>query len=523
MLNRIFLIVLDSLGAGEAPDAAAYGDEGSHTLRAISTRPGFAIPNLRALGIGNINGLSFLGPVPKPIAAHGRLREVSAGKDTTTGHFEISGVVMNAPLPTYPDGFPDEIIAEFSRQVGRGVLCNKPASGTAVIAEYGEEHLRTGDLIVYTSADSVFQIAAHESIVPPEQLYAYCRIARKILVGEHGVGRVIARPFIGEPGNFTRTPRRHDFSIEPPETTMLDMLSEAGLETIGVGKINDIFAGRGISRTTSTTSNADGLAKTMALADEDWRGICFVNLVDFDSAYGHRNDADGYARALTEFDTWLGEFLPKLGAGDCLMITADHGCDPSTPSIDHSREYTPLLIAGPGIAPTQLGTQDGFYRIAATVASGFGIAHKWGEPLLDLSAEPSDAQRLVEAATEAMGRAYAPYSHFKVGAALLDTDGRIWQGCNIENASYSPTICAERAAIASAVASGVRKFAAIAIVGGHAGEIEGICAPCGVCRQVLSEFCPASMPVYLGKKDGWMTLTVGALLPLSFMLNESEG
>ena len=384
MLNRLFLIVLDSLGAGEAPDAAAYGDVGSHTLRAICRTPGFSIENLRALGIGNIDGLNFLGPTPAPRAAHARLRECSAGKDTTTGHFEISGIVMPAPLPTYPDGFPDEIIAKFSRQTGRGVLCNKPASGTAVIEEFGAEHMRTGDLIVYTSADSVFQIAAHEAVVPVETLYEYCRIARKILVGEHGVGRVIARPFIGEPGSFTRTARRHDYSIEPPAPTMLDLFAANGLDTIAVGKINDIFAGRGVSRAIPTAGNDDGMAKTMALADEEFRGLCFVNLVDFDSSYGHRNDAVGYGTALTRFDGWLGDFLPRLREGDALIITADHGCDPATPSTDHSREYVPLLIYGKGIPAAQLGTRDGFFRIAATAADAFGLDHPWGEPLIRL-------------------------------------------------------------------------------------------------------------------------------------------
>ncbi len=385
MLERVFLIVLDSLGAGEAPDAAAYGDAGSHTLRAICRTPDFSIEHLRSLGIGNIDGLNFLGPVPTPRAAHARLRECSAGKDTTTGHFEISGVVMPSPLPTYPNGFPDEIIEAFKKETGRDVLCNRPASGTAVIAEYGEEHLRTGALIVYTSADSVFQIAAHEDIVPPDQLYAYCRIARRMLVGEHGVGRVIARPFVGQPGTFTRTANRHDFSIEPPADTLLDLLKQNGLDTIAVGKINDIFAGRGVSRAIPTAGNDDGMQKTSAVADENFRGLCFVNLVDFDSSYGHRNDVNGYGAALTRFDAWLGSFLPKLRPNDVLMITADHGCDPSTPSTDHSREYVPLLICGDRVSPENFGTKEGFFRIAATVAAGFGLSNPWGEPLTRLS------------------------------------------------------------------------------------------------------------------------------------------
>ena len=384
MLQRVFMIVLDSLGAGEAPDAAAYGDTGSHTLRAICRTPQFCIDRLRALGIGNIDALNFLGPVPHPLAAHGKLRECSAGKDTTTGHFEIAGVVMPAPLPVYPNGFPAEIIDAFSRETGRGVLCNAPASGTAVIEALGETHMKTGDLIVYTSADSVFQIAAHEEIVPPEELYAYCRIARRLLVGEHGVGRVIARPFIGQPGNFTRTANRHDFSIEPPAVTLLDILQEAGLDTIGIGKISDIFAGRGISRSIPTAGNDDGMNKTDAMLAEDFRGLCFVNLVDFDSSYGHRNDADGYGAALSRFDAWLGRFISGMREDDLLIITADHGCDPSTASTDHSREYVPVLIYGNGTPAQNLGTQDSFFRIAATVASGFGLAHPFGDPLLAL-------------------------------------------------------------------------------------------------------------------------------------------
>lgn len=521
MFKRVFLIVLDSLGAGEAPDAAAYGDCGSHTLRSICRVPGFCVDHLRALGLGNIDGLNFLGPVPSPLAAHARLRERSAGKDTTTGHFELAGVVMPAPLPTYPNGFPQAIIDEFSRRTGRGVLCNRPASGTAVIEEYGEAHLRTGDLIVYTSADSVFQIAAHEDIVPVEQLYAYCRIARQILVGEHGVGRVIARPFVGQPGSFTRTPRRHDFSIEPPAQTMLDLLHDAGLDTIAVGKINDIFAGRGVSRAIPTAGNADGMAKTLALADEDFHGLCFVNLVDFDSSYGHRNDVPGYGAALTQFDAWLGEFLPHLREDDALIITADHGCDPATPSTDHSREYVPCLIYGKAVQPNNLGTRDGFFHVAATVAAGFGLAHPWGQPLAEFAPQPYAGQALVDAAAEAMGRAYAPYSHFHVGAALLDQNGRIWTGCNIENASYPVTICAERAALSAAVSAGVREFAAIAVVGGPEGKIDGTCTPCGLCRQALREFCSAETPVYLGHADGITTLTLGELLPYSFTLGEN--
>ena len=369
MLNRLFLIVLDSLGAGEAPDAAAYGDVGSHTLRAICRTPGFSIENLRALGIGNIDGLNFLGPTPAPRAAHARLRECSAGKDTTTGHFEISGIVMPAPLPTYPDGFPEEILKPFREQTGRGVLANAPWSGTAVIEEYGAEHMRTGDLIVYTSADSVFQIAAHEDIVPPEQLYEYCRIARKLLQGKHGVGRVIARPFVGQPGSFQRTANRHDFSLEPSRVLLPEAVKNAGLASIGVGKIHDIFAGVGLTEHVYNKSNANGLEHTSSYAAKDFTGLCFVNLVDFDSQYGHRRDIDGYARALSEFDAWLPGFLAQLGDEDVLIVTADHGCDPGyEATTDHTREYVPVLVMGKQIKPVDLGTRKTFADLAATVA-----------------------------------------------------------------------------------------------------------------------------------------------------------
>ena len=373
-MKRVFLIVLDSVGAGAAPDAAAFGDAGAHTLRSVAASEKCHIPNLRALGLGHVAGLDFIGQTERPTGAVCRLRELSQGKDTTIGHWELAGLVSERPLPTYPQGFPKELLDEFSRRTERGVLCNLPYSGTEVIADYGAEHLRTGDLIVYTSADSVFQIAAHEDLVPPEELYRYCRIARELLVGEHGVGRVIARPFIGEAGNFRRTANRHDFSIEPPRATLLDALLAAGRDVIGIGKIGDIFVGRGLSESHYTHSNAEGMSMLTDMAKRDFSGLCFANLVDFDMIFGHRRDVDGYASALTEFDAWLGGFLPMLGAEDLVMITADHGCDPAfLASTDHTREYVPLLIAGDGVDSVNLGTIDGFGVVAATVAEALGV------------------------------------------------------------------------------------------------------------------------------------------------------
>ncbi len=373
-MKRVFLIVLDSLGIGAMPDSEQFGDVGVNTLAACARTNQLHIPNLIQAGLGNIDGVTCLPKTDTPTGAVARLQEASRGKDTTIGHWEIAGIVSEMPLPTYPNGFPEEILEPFRRQTGRGVLANAPWSGTAVIEAYGQEHIRTGDLIVYTSADSVFQIAAHEEIVPPEQLYEYCRIARKLLQGKHGVGRVIARPFVGTPGQFVRTANRHDFSLEPPRQTLLDALQKAGLATIGVGKIQDIFAGRGLSEYVYNKSNADGMAHTAAYAQKEFTGLCFVNLVDFDMHFGHRRDAEGYAKALTEFDRWLGDFLPTLGQEDAVFITADHGCDPSyTATTDHTREYVPLLVLGKGIRPVNLGTRSSFADIAATVGELFGI------------------------------------------------------------------------------------------------------------------------------------------------------
>lgn len=367
--------MLDSFGVGEMPDAADFGDKGTNTLRSISASDKFRIKNLKSLGLFNIDGVDFLEGVENPKAAYGKIAELSKGKDTTTGHWEIGGIISETPMPTFPEGFPREILDEFSKRTGRGILCNKPYSGTAVIKDYGMEQLETGKLIVYTSADSVFQIAANESIIPVEELYEYCRIARGILQGEYGVGRVIARPFIGDsPDNFERTPKRHDFSLEPPKDTMLDYISRAGLETLAVGKISDIFAGKGITDRVFTSGNTDGMAKTLEYMSRDFEGLCFINLVDFDMLYGHRNNVEGYAAALTEFDLWLEKALPLLRDDDIFIITADHGCDPGyTISTDHSREYIPIIVFGKSIAPVNLGTQSGFCNIAKTVCEYLGV------------------------------------------------------------------------------------------------------------------------------------------------------
>ena len=373
-MKRIFLIVLDSFGIGQMPDSESFGDAGVNTLAACATSDKLSIPNMIAAGLGNIDGVSCLPRVSAPTGAYARLTEASMGKDTTIGHWEIAGIVSSDPLPTYPEGFPDEILEPFKVATGRGVLANAPWSGTAVIDEYGAEHMRTGDLIVYTSADSVFQIAAHEDIVPIEQLYEYCHIARKLLVGKHGVGRVIARPFVGTPGNFKRTANRHDYSLEPPKDTLLDAAQKAGLASIGVGKIYDIFAGKSVTEHVYNKSNANGMEHALNFADRDFTGLCFVNLVDFDMLYGHRRDIDGYANALTEFDAWLPSLLEKLTDDDIVMITADHGCDPAyTATTDHTREYVPLLVLGKQVKPVNLGTRSSFADIAATVAELLNI------------------------------------------------------------------------------------------------------------------------------------------------------
>lgn len=375
MAKRVFIIVLDSFGVGAAPDAADFGDTGANTLSSCAKTGKLCVPNMQKLGLFNIDGVSAGEKVHEPVGAYLKISERSKGKDTTTGHWEISGLVSEKPFPTFPEGFPQEVIDKFKAATGRGVLCNKPYSGTKVIADYGGEHLRTGDLIVYTSADSVFQIAAHESVVPPEKLYEYCRMAREILTGKYAVGRVIARPFEGE-YPFTRTPRRHDFSLVPPKDTMLDCLSRQGYDVIGVGKIYDIFAGKGLTKYVRDIGNLCDMSHTASFQSIPFHGLCFTNLVDFDMSFGHRRDPEGYAMALSEFDVWLGTFLEKMLPDDVLFITADHGCDPCYTGTDHTRECIPVLISGDGIKPGNLGTRACFGDIGATVLELLGAEGK---------------------------------------------------------------------------------------------------------------------------------------------------
>ena len=373
--KRVFLIVLDSFGIGNAPDADKFGDEGSNTLLSISKSEKFDMPTMASLGFFNIDGVDYLPSSRRPKASFARLIEASNGKDTTIGHWEIAGVESENPLPVYPDGFPPEVVEQYEKLTGRKVLCNKPYSGTQVIDDYGEEHMKTGDLIVYTSADSVFQVAAHEEVVSVEQLYEYCQMARDMLTGKHAVGRVIARPFVGSgKGSFTRTKNRHDYSLKPPKKTSLDYIKEAGLDVIGVGKIYDIFDGEGISEKIKTANNDEGMKVAIDLAKRDFNGLAFINLVDFDMVYGHRNNVEGYAQAATDFDKALAEMLPLLREDDLLIITADHGCDPGTPSTDHSRECVPLIMYGKNIpGGKNLGTIKSFAHIGATVADYLGV------------------------------------------------------------------------------------------------------------------------------------------------------
>lgn len=375
--RRIFLIVLDSFGIGAMEDAAAFGDQGCNTFKTITNVKEYDTPNMKKMGLFNIDGVDYLEKEQSPIGCFGRMAEQSNGKDTTIGHWEIAGIVSETPFPVYPQGFPEDILAPFRKETGRDVLCNKPYSGIDVLEDYGQQHIDTGALIVYTSADSVFQIAAHESVVPIEQLYQYCQVARKLLTGKHRVGRVIARPFTGAYPNFKRTTNRHDFSLLPPRHTMLDVLQKAGYATYGIGKIYDIFAGQGIADTQHIVSNEDGMRKTIAMLDKDFEGLCFVNLVDFDMVYGHRNNIVGYANAATEFDRQLGAFMQRMQDRDILMITADHGCDPGHAGTDHTREYTPYLVYGSDIqAGTNLGTRKTFADIAATILDIMGLENQ---------------------------------------------------------------------------------------------------------------------------------------------------
>jgi len=370
--HRVTWIVLDSVGIGEMPDAAAYGDSGSDTLGNIARKRPLNLPNLASLGLGNIKPLPRINPADHPSAAFGRCALASPGKDTTTGHWEMAGIHLAKPFPLYPNGFPVEIMQEFERKIGRGTLGNYAASGTEIIKELGEEHVRTGKPIIYTSADSVFQVAAHEEVIPLWELYKICETAREMLRGPFEVGRVIARPFIGAPGHFTRTPNRHDYAVPPPKGMLLDQLEAAAVRIFSVGKIFDVFLGRGIQDHEKTKNNADGMAKTLGALDDLDRGLIFVNLVDFDQLYGHRNDVEGYARALEEFDAWLPSLYGKLSNGDLVILTADHGCDPTTPSTDHSREYVPLLAYRPrNKEGVDLGLRSTLSDIGQTVADNF--------------------------------------------------------------------------------------------------------------------------------------------------------
>lgn len=372
--RRVFLIILDSLGIGSMPDAKEYGDEGSNTLKAIVSSDEYDTPNLRKLGLFNIDGIDYCEKEPFPQASFARMSEMSKGKDTTIGHWEICGCISESSLPVYKDGFPNEIIYKFSDLTGREVICNKPYSGTQLLLDYGQEHEKTGALIVYTSADSVFQIAAHEDIVPLEELYKYCEIARDIMVGKNGVGRIIARPFTGEYPYYKRTANRKDYSLLPPSRTILDDVSKTGLQVVGIGKIYDIFCGRGITKKIKTVSNVDGMEKTIEEAKNGAGGLIFVNLVDFDMLYGHRNNVNGYARAMTVFDKQLGKLMEYLKKDDIVIITADHGCDPITQSTDHSREYVPMIIFGNNIkSGINLKTRSSFADIGATIVDYLGI------------------------------------------------------------------------------------------------------------------------------------------------------
>lgn len=377
MSKRVILIVLDSFGIGDAPDAKDFSDEGTNTLKSCTGSEYFKADNLQKLGLFNIDGINVqkYGSISSPTGAYARMIEASKGKDTTIGHWEIAGIISNNPLPTYPNGFPKEILDKFSEKTGRGVLCNKTYSGTTVINEYGDEHVKTGKFIVYTSADSVFQIAAHEEVVALDELYKACETARGILTGEHGVGRVIARPFIGSGnGNYVRTSNRHDFSLKPPKTTMLDDIKNSGLASIGIGKIKDIFAGVGLSEYEYTKGNEDGIDKTIGYLDKDFNGLLFVNLVDYDMLYGHRRDVDGYAKAVAYFDEKLDDILGKLKDDDVLMLTADHGCDPAfLKTTDHTRECVPFIMYGKNIKAKNLGTRKTFADIGATVLDYLGV------------------------------------------------------------------------------------------------------------------------------------------------------
>ena len=514
-MRRIFLIVLDSFGVGESIDASLYNDTGSNTLRAITKSSMYHVENLKNMGLYNIDGVGVGTPISHPIAAYGKMQELSKGKDTTTGHWEMMGIVSEVAMPTFPNGFPEDFIKQFETAIGTKVLCNKPYSGTEVIKDYGLEHMKTGYPIVYTSADSVFQIAAHEDVVPLETLYKYCEIARGLLKDDLAVGRVIARPFVGADGNFTRTPNRHDFSLVPKYNT-LNYLKDNNLDVIAVGKISDIFASSGVTRAIRTTGNNDGLNKTKEIQNTDFNGLCFVNLVDFDMLYGHRNDVDGYANAMSYFDNWLTSFIKDMRESDILMITADHGCDPSTPSTDHSREYVPMIVYGKNIKQVNIGIRHGFKDLGKTILDIFDIKND-----IDAKSFKNEILKkdIIDYAKEARLNSYSPYSNFKVGAALITKSGKLYKGCNIENSAYSPTCCAERTAFVKAISEGEKEFSSIAIVGGTL-DTNSYCLPCGVCRQFMSEFCDKDFKIYVSNNKETKVYTLEELLPHSFELEK---
>lgn len=514
--KRVFLIVLDSFGIGELPDAANFGDEGSDTLGAVFSSGRLNIPNMKKLGLFNIDGVRCGRPHNAPTGAYGRSGELSSGKDTTVGHWEIAGAVSEQPLSVFPNGFPTDLLDVLERQTGFGWLCNKPYSGTQLLLDYGVEQEKTKKMIVYTSADSVFQVAAHMDLFTLDELYSYCEKARELLKGDLAVGRVIARPYVGRYPDYVRTADRHDYSLECPKNTMLDVLSESDFDTVSIGKISDIFAGRGVTKAIKTSSNTDGMNKTLEAMDSDFTGLCFVNLVDFDSKFGHRNDPIGYAEALNEFDGWLPSFISKMKKDDLLIITADHGCDPLTPSTDHSREYVPIMCYADGIVPIDLGTRTSFSDIAATVCDNFGVDTLEGTSFLKalINESPDD---LLDIAAEAAKTSFAPYSQYNVGAALLTSDGTVFKGSNVESAAYSPTTCAERTALTKAVSEGKTEFSAIAVVGGPNGTVVGGCTPCGVCRQFLFELGGKDLPVItLNKDKNTVVRRIEELLPDGF-------
>ena len=517
-IKRVFLFVLDSFGIGALPDAEAFGDEGANTLKSVSQVEGFLLPTMAKLGLFAIEGNAAYGQTRALIGSYGRLKELSRGKDTVSGHWEMMGLPSDKPMPTYPHGFPKDILDKIEAVTGIGTLCNRPYSGTDVIRDYGEEQRRTGKMIVYTSADSVYQAAAHTDVIPLDALYAYCEEARKLLTKEHAVGRVIARPFEGSYPNYVRTSGRHDYALPPPSETVLDRLKSVGCDVIGVGKIGDIFAQRGITESIPTASNDDGMEKAAALLERDFRGLAFVNLVDFDSRYGHRNDVRGYAEALMRFDRYLSDFIPRMKEDDLLLVTADHGCDPGTEGTDHTREYVPLLAYRKGLLPTSLGTGDTFADIGQTLCSLFALSPiEVGRSFAEALA--LDVDELLEKAGEARDLSYAPYSSYRVGAALLTGDGKVYNGCNVESAAFSPTSCAERTALVKAMSEGERQFMAIAVVGGRE-KIEPGCTPCGVCRQFLYETAGGALSVaFLDENRTPTVLPLNALLPYGFSLN----